>query len=184
MKKNEVKVGGLYVAKVSDKLVTVRIESSNTKGGWNATNTTTGKRIHIKSAQRLHGKAGKPTDAKAPTVAKTAGEVKTAAAGDDKSKEPVKTASKKGKKPDNEKKPKRVTALDAAAAVLAKSDKPMRAQELITAMTKQGLWSSPAGKTPQATLYAGMLREARDKGNAARFKKVDRGMFAFNKAGN
>ena len=48
MKKDQVKVGGLYHAKVSDKLVTVRIDGSNTHGGWNATNTATGKRIRIK----------------------------------------------------------------------------------------------------------------------------------------
>ena len=91
-------------------------------------------------------------------------------------------AKKTGKKRDA-KKPKRVSALDAAAQVLAKAGKPMRAKELIAAMAEQGLWSSPAGKTPHATLYAAMMREARDKGSKARFQKVDRGMFAFNKAG-
>ena len=53
MKKDEIKVGHAYEAKVSDRVVTVRIDSTNTHGGWNATNTATGKRIHIKSAQRL-----------------------------------------------------------------------------------------------------------------------------------
>jgi len=53
MKKNEVKVGDTYVAKVSDRLVTVRIDSEHSKGGWNATNTATGRRIRIKSPQRL-----------------------------------------------------------------------------------------------------------------------------------
>ena len=76
--------------------------------------------------------------------------------------------------------PKRVSALDAAAQVLAEAGKPMRAQELIAAMAKQGLWKSPAGKTPHATLYAAMLREERDKGASARFRKVDRGQFVFN----
>ena len=37
MKKNDVKVGGLYTAKVSDRVVTVRIDSRHSKGGWNAT---------------------------------------------------------------------------------------------------------------------------------------------------
>jgi len=77
------------------------------------------------------------------------------------------------------KKPKRVSALDAAAQVLKAAGKPMRAQDLITAMAEQGLWKSPAGATPHATLYAAMMRESRDKGKAARFSKVDRGMFAF-----
>lgn len=56
----------------------------------------------------------------------------------------------------------------------------MRSQELIAAMAEQGLWTSPNGKTPHATLYAAILREINDKGGQARFKKVDRGQFAFN----
>ncbi|HKQ49710.1 MAG TPA: winged helix-turn-helix domain-containing protein [Phycisphaerae bacterium] len=75
-------------------------------------------------------------------------------------------------------KPKRVSALDAAAQVLAKASKPMRAGELITVMAEKGLWKSPGGKTPHATLYAAMLREINDKGKDARFKKVERGQFA------
>ena len=49
-------------------------------------------------------------------------------------------------------------------------------------MAEQGLWSSPAGKTPHATLYAAMMREARDKGTTSRFRKVDRGTFEYNDA--
>jgi hypothetical protein len=180
MKKNDVKVGGLYTAKVSDKLVAVRIESAHSKGGWNAINTATGKRIHIKSAQRLRGAVKGATKAKAPEASELAVD------SDAKDKAPAKAASKvaKPKKDSADKKPKRVSALDAAAEVLAKAGKPMRAQELITAMAEQNLWKSPGGKTPHATLYAAMLREARDKGKAARFTKVDRGMFAFHTEGN
>lgn len=76
-------------------------------------------------------------------------------------------------------KPKRTSALDAAATVLKKSGKPMRSQELIDAMASQGLWKSPGGKTPHATLYAAILREITAKGKAARFKKIDRGQFQF-----
>ncbi len=158
MKKNEIKVGGMYRAKVSDKVVTVRIDSTHTKGGWNATNTATGKRIRIKSAQRLRSAA------------------KSAAKGGTKTKTTTKATTKKAKST----KAKRVSALDAAAQVLAKAGKPMRAKELIAAMAEQGLWKSPAGRTPHATLYAAMFREARDKGSKSRFKRVDRGQFAFN----
>ena len=76
-------------------------------------------------------------------------------------------------------KPKRVSALDAAATVLKKAGKPMRAGELIAAMAEQKLWSSPNGRTPASTLYAAVLREIATKGKEARFKKVDRGQFAF-----
>ncbi len=87
--------------------------------------------------------------------------------------------SRKPKKAAREPKPKRVSALSAAARVLSAANKPMRAQELIAAMAEQGLWTSPGGKTPHATLYAAMMREEREKGSAARFKKVDRGQFEF-----
>jgi len=57
MKKGEVKVGGTYVAKVSDRLTTVRISGESRYGGWDAVNTKTGKAVRIKSAQRLRGTA-------------------------------------------------------------------------------------------------------------------------------
>jgi hypothetical protein len=79
-------------------------------------------------------------------------------------------------------KPKRVSALDAAAQVLAGSKVPMRAKELIAEMEKQGLWKSPGGKTPEATLYAAMIREIAAKGDKARFKKHERGVFVPGKA--
>ena len=74
--------------------------------------------------------------------------------------------------------PKRISALDAAAQVLAASKEPMRAKDLIAAMADQGLWSSPNGKTPDATLYAAMIREIAAKGSEARFREVERGLFA------
>ena len=83
-------------------------------------------------------------------------------------------------KPKGEAKPKRVSALDAAAQVLKAAGKPMRAPELIVAMAEQNLWKSPAGATPHATLYAAMQREEKAKGGASRFTKVDRGQFILN----
>jgi len=53
MKKHEVKIGGTYVAKVSQRLTTVRITGESHYGGWDAVNTKTGRAIRIKSAQRL-----------------------------------------------------------------------------------------------------------------------------------
>ena len=90
----------------------------------------------------------------------------------------MKAPAPKAKKSASEK-PKRTSALDAAATVLKKAGKPMRSQELIDVMSAQGLWKSPGGKTAHATLYAAILREITAKGKAARFKKVDRGQFEF-----
>ncbi len=57
----------------------------------------------------------------------------------------------------------------------------MRAKEMIAAMEAKGLWASPGGKTPEATLYAAIIREIAAKGNAARFKKHERGVFVAGK---
>ncbi len=119
-------------------------------------------------------KTGKKSASK--TGAKTAGAKATSA------KTTGRSSAKKAKGADRQRKAKRVSALDAAAQVLAKVGKPMRAQELIAAMAEQGLWKSPAGKTPHATLYAAMLREVAAKGTASRFRKVDRGLFELNTA--
>jgi len=91
-----------------------------------------------------------------------------------------KTATKaKATKPKTAKPPKdkKVSALDAAAQVLANASEPMNCVQMIEAMTKKGLWSSPKGKTPQATLYSAILREINTKGKEARFKKTERGLF-------
>lgn len=303
MKKEQVQIGGTYVAKVSGQLAQVRIDAESRFGGWDATNVSTRRKVRIKSAQRLRREvttttleASAPADlppqdideriaAAPPSIVpyeerraraergQTAAQpdVVTEAAGDDgpqydpsrcatkrcqgtpvttyferpmcqacwdrhceeeqssevgenagdacrpteepqtpdaenavsKKKStkkstkkqstqkpanapPVTAKAKGGKKAaapkakaTTENKPKRVSALDAAAQVLAKAGKPMRAQELIAAMAEQNLWKSPAGKTPHATLYAAMAREERDKGGESRFRKVDRGQFQF-----
>jgi hypothetical protein len=49
---------------------------------------------------------------------------------------------------------------------------------LIATMAAQGYWSSPAGKTPEATLYAALAREIKVKKDQARFRKSGRGTFA------
>lgn len=181
MKKDQIEVGGLYTAKVSDKVVPVRIDSTHSRSGWNATNTTTGKRIHIKSAQRLRRVVRERGS--------DAGKAAAAAEDQQDEKADTKPTAKSGgtqqrvvnvAKPPREPKPKRVSALDAAATVLQKAGAPMRATELVVAMAEQGLWSSPGGKTPHATLYAAIIREIGVKKAESRFRKIERGQFAFN----
>jgi len=53
MRKAEIKIGGRYDAKVSGKIVPVRILSESMYGGWHAVNENTGRDVRIKSAQRL-----------------------------------------------------------------------------------------------------------------------------------
>ena len=69
------------------------------------------------------------------------------------SKSPKKGKSKKTKQAGAE--TKKLSALDAAAKVLAETGQPMSCKELIEAMAAKGYWSSPGGKTPALRNYQG-----------------------------
>ena len=73
--------------------------------------------------------------------------------------------------------PGKLSLLDSAHQILQQADQPLTTRQLVEAAATQGLWSSPAGKTPHNTLYAAILREINTKGEAARFTKIDRGQF-------
>ena len=73
----------------------------------------------------------------------------------------------------------KLSGLDAAAQVLAEAKKPMGAKEMVETMLAKGLWKTD-GKTPEATIYAAIIREIATKGSVARFVKTGRGEFAIN----
>jgi HB1, ASXL, restriction endonuclease HTH domain len=93
--------------------------------------------------------------------------------------EPTQTASEPNhrRKDAAEPQQKKLSALDAAARVLAETGAPMGCKELIGAMAGKGYWMSPGGKTPDATLYSAIAREIAMKGDQARFTKAGRGRF-------
>ena len=113
-------------------------------------------------------KSAKPAAGKTEQSRKAAlAEIKSRLAG----KTPAKSAAKV------EPKPRKRSALDAAAIVLREAGKPMRTIDMITKMEERNLWKSPGGKTPAATLYAAIIREIGSMGTGARFAKQDRGLF-------
>lgn len=180
MKKNEVQIGSVYTAKVSDKLVEVRIDGENRHGGWNATNLATGKKIHIKSPARLRGAAAAPQRTSrrfkatqtAATAERSATEVSQEAM-------PIAEPERgKAKRAKAAAKPKKMSGLDAAARVLAESGEPMGVKEIVEVAAEKGYWQSPGGKTPDRTLYAAIVREIAARGAEARFRKAERGKFA------
>jgi hypothetical protein len=73
--------------------------------------------------------------------------------------------------------PAKLSALAAAARVLEETQQAMSCPELIEAMATKGYWTSPAGKTPAATLYAAITREIKTKADHARFQKAEPGRF-------
>lgn len=188
MKKAEIRIGGKYYANVSGNRCEIQIDAEKPRGGWDATNLATGKKILIKSAQRLQGEVGarrgpaKVTtegnvtivENEPATVETIGGESSTAVAV---LKKPRKTKAAASENADTvHAGEKRLSCVAAALKVLGESSEPMNAQELITAMEAKGYWSSPGGKTPHATLYSAILRDL-VKGDDSRFVKTERGRF-------
>ena len=69
------------------------------------------------------------------------------------------------------KKEKKVSLLDLAAKILADTGEALNCKELV-AKAKETGWVS-TGKTPEQTLYSGIFREIKEKGEASRFKKSE-----------
>ena len=190
MKKAEVKIGGKYYANVSGNRVEIQIDAEKSTGGWNATNLATGKKIHIKSAQRLQGEVGTKrgrakvttkgnvtvVENEPATVETIGGEAFTAVPVPKKQRKTKMVATETATETADAGE-KRLSCVSAALKVLGEASEPMNAQELITAMEAKSYWTSPGGKTPHATLTSAILRELA-KGDASRFIKSERGRFA------
>jgi hypothetical protein len=184
MKKENVKLGSTYAAKVNGQIVPVLLEKSNPHGGWDGINLNTRKGVRIRGSQRLRGLWPKKTlpivaDEPAPAAdvgpkgeaaAPAAKDATTRAAGDT-----GKRVAKKTKAP-KEPKPERHSLLSLAAKVLAESAEPLNCQQMVEKVLATGLWQTK-GRTPAATLYSAILRQIQTKGEQAQFRKVERGKF-------
>ncbi|MDR0337665.1 MAG: winged helix-turn-helix domain-containing protein [Planctomycetaceae bacterium] len=70
-----------------------------------------------------------------------------------------------------------MSGLDAAYKVLQEEGRPMRAKE-ITQLAQERGYCELRGRTPDATISAAIDTEMKRKGNASRFVKADKGLFA------
>ena len=177
MKKDQIKLGATYSAKVSDKLATVRIDGENSHGGWDATNLATGKKVRIKSAQRLRAPANSTAPATPTTPTTPANTSSKPTAAKRTGKTPPAKAARKAKVA-SAPKARKASGLDLAAQVLAKAKEPLDAKDIAERVISAG-WKTK-GATPQATLYAAIGREIAAKGKDARFRKMGRGLFTSN----
>lgn len=76
--------------------------------------------------------------------------------------------------------PTKLSLVNAAAAVLERSDEPLPVKAMIEQAKAAGLWSPGGGKTPEQTLYSSIIREIREKGERSRFRRGEaKGTFAF-----
>jgi len=200
MKKNEVKIGQAYMAKVTGSVAPVRIDAESRHGGWDAKNLITGRKVRIKTAGRLHRRCTeadlanlkRPTPtrrAKTATVATTsptaATVAKAPAKATEKATEPKgrdtrsraatgdslpATSSRSDAKVAKPAKQKRISGLTAAFMVLVDAGKELGVKRIVELAAEKGWWKSDAA-TPQATIYAAMLREINAKGDNSRFQR-------------
>ena len=159
MSKSAIRAGDRAFVKVGRNLVEVRVDGK-AEGGWSVTSRT-GKSMTARTLLTAEGETLVAHEADAPTPARDAAKAKPAAP-------TPKAVPRKG-----------LGLLSAAAAVLERSDAPMSVRAMIEAAKSDGLWTPGGGKTPEQTLYSAIIREIRDKGNASRFRKEGRGLFAF-----
>ncbi len=196
MKKNEIKIGQAYMAKVTNTEVPVRIDAENPHGGWDAKNLISGRKVRIKTAQRLRRQCTEAdlANIKRPTpklrtktapVATTAPTAATAAkapteptqkATVTKGRDTGQTVAKVAKvaKPAKQKK---ISGITAAFMVLVDADRELGVKKIIEIAAERGWWKSSAA-TPHATVYAAIIREISNKDDKARFKRgTKRGTF-------
>ena len=162
-----IRAGDRAFVKVGRNLVEVRV-NGRAEGGWNVTSRT-GKAMTAKTLLTADGETLAAQESEATATAKT-----------------PKAAPAKAKAAPAAPSPKAVpqkglSLLNAAAAVLERSDAPMAVKGMIEEAKAQGLWTPRGGKTPEQTLYSAIIREIRDKGSESRFRKDGRGLFAFAK---
>ena len=189
MKKNEIKIGQAYMANVTNTEVPVRIDAENPHGGWDAKNLVSGRKVRIKTAQRLLRKCTeadlanikRPTPKQRAKTAPVATTAPTAATVAKTIAEPTQKATvpktrdtgQSGAKVAKVSKPtkaKRISGLTAAFMVLVDAGKELGVKKVVEIAAEKGWWKSGAA-TPHATVYAAIIREIGTKGDKSRFQR-------------
>ena len=162
---NEFKAGDRAYTKVGRNLVEVRVKAK-TETGWTVT-TRTGRTLAVRSLEAVPGAAAGIASAATPKAAAKAAKAAAKATPKAAPKTEAAAVPKKG-----------LSLLNAAATVLERSGEAMPVRAMIEEAKASGLWTPTGGKTPEQTLYSAIIREIKDKGDASRFRKAGRGLFA------
>ena len=175
-----IKIGNCYIARLTKADMPIRIESLEANGHWKARSLTHGRIIFVKSDTQLicecntddlaeYAKTVVPnrrSKRQAPTPTPVLA-VET----------PQVARVRKVKAKQQRIAEYSLNALDAAYRVLREAKKPLTCQEIVDRAAKRKLHRS-SGATPANTLNGAMTREAKSKGENARFIRVGRGLFA------
>jgi len=177
MDREEIEVGGTYTCRIGRNTVVVRVTAARPDIGWTV-ETEAGRHMAVLDPRRFLAYRAQPAPTP-PTEAPSAPETHapdedaTNAAG------PA-TGAPAGQDEATAGEPPAKTSLVGAAILLMKeANAPMRCMDLVKKAAERGLWSPKrGGKTPERTLYAAIEREIEKKGDASRFRKIERGLFA------
>ena len=173
MQSQEIQVGAAYTLQVGRNAVPVTVTGEIEDGGW-LVETHTGRTMTVRSAERFVARVGEPAAPEAADMPATEPEAEPTADG-------AESGDTSAQGADTEATGQTMGLLDAAVHLLGRADRPMQCKDLVEQAREQGLWAPKrGGKTPDRTLYAAILREITTKGDAARFRKVERGRFALN----
>ncbi len=170
MQNEDIHIGTAYTCKVGRNTIRVTVTEELPDGGW-LVETHTGRTMTIRSAERFIEPADAP-EAAAPRADATEAEPTPDHGTErDTGEQDADTGETGGT----------MSLLDAAAHLLGQADEGMRCKDLVEQARELGLWAPKrGGKTPDRTLYAAILREINTKGDASRFRKVERGHFTLN----
>ena len=167
---NDYNVGEVAKARVGRNLMEVEILEDCGNGNYKVKSISSGREFNTSRLEKINNNQ---EEAIMPEDNNTIAEAETNAEVDTPNPAPECATAKKEKK---------VSLLDLAARILADTGEALNCKELV-AKAKETGWVS-TGKTPEQTLYSGIFREMKDKGEASRFKKsADRkGSFEANNA--
>ena len=173
MQNEEIQVGAAYTLQVGRNAVQVTVAAEAENGGW-LVETHTGRTMTVRSAERFVARVDAPAAPEAADTPASEPEAEPTPETDD-----ARDTGAQGV--DTEATGRTMSLLDAAVHLLGRAEGAMQCKDLVDQAREQGLWAPKrGGKTPDRTLYAAILREITTKGDASRFRKVERGHFALN----
>ena len=149
--------GEIANSKVGRNLVEVEILEDCGNGNYRVKSVSSGREFNTSRLEKINNNQ---EEAIMPEDNNTIAEVETNAEVETPNPAPECATAKKEKK---------VSLLDLAAKILADTGEALNCKELV-AKAKETGWVS-TGKTPEQTLYSGIFREIKEKGEASRFKK-------------
>lgn len=157
---SEFRIGEIANAKVGRNLVEVEIIEDCGNGSYKVKSVSSGREFNTSRLEKINNNQEEAIMPEDNITTNAEAEVNAENEVDTQNPAPECATAKKEKK---------VSLLDLAAKILADTGEALNCKELV-AKAKETGWVS-TGKTPEQTLYSGIFREIKEKGEASRFKK-------------